>query len=296
MEYYRDYSSLLAELFPGRKMQKLTINAGFSCPNRDGTIGRGGCAYCDNRSFSPALPSRGSIAAQIEAGKEFFARKYPRTRYLAYFQIYTNTHGDPGKLISLYIEALSVEGVDGLIIGTRPDCVPDSLLELIASLGSTVIMEYGAESSHNTTLERVNRCHTWEQTVDAVRRSAALGLPVGLHFIMGLPGDTRDMMLETVRRACALPVSSLKFHQLQLIRDTPLAKNPPADLTLFTVDDYLDLCADIVEIVNREAPGIAIERFTSSAPAGLLTAPRWGLKNYQFTNLLRNRLAGRRLS
>lgn len=296
MEFYRDYSSLLGELFPGRKMQKLTVNAGFSCPNRDGTIGRGGCAYCNNLSFSPALPSPGDISAQIEAGKRFFARKYPLMRYLAYFQSYTNTHGDPEKLIAMYREALAVDGIDGLIIGTRPDCVPQPLLERIASLGATVMLEFGAESSHNSTLERVNRCHTWEQTVDAVERSAALGFHVGLHFIMGLPGDSREMMLETVKRACALPVSSLKFHQLQLIKDTPLAKDPPADLTLFSVDDYLDLCVEIVDIVNSEAPEIAIERFTSSAPAELLIAPRWGLKNYQFTNLLRNRLAAARNS
>lgn len=291
MTPYRDYASLLAELFPGRKMQKLTINAGFSCPNRDGTIGRGGCAYCDNRSFSPALPSPGNIAAQLEAGKRFFAHKYPDTRYLAYFQSYTNTHGDPGKLIGMYREALSVDGVDGLIIGTRPDCVPQPLLEQIASLDAPVMMEYGAESSHDTTLDSVNRCHSWAQTVDAVERSAKLGLHVGLHFIMGLPGDTREMMLETVRRACSLPVSSLKFHQLQLIKGTTLALNPPDDLTLFTVDGYLDLCVEIVGIIRSLAPEIAIERFTSSAPPELLEAPKWGLKNYQFTNLLRNRLA-----
>lgn len=296
MPYYRDYSSLLAELFPRRKMQKLTINGGFSCPNRDGTIGRGGCAYCDNRSFSPALSSPGNVAAQLEAAKRFFARKYPQMRYLAYFQSYTSTHGDPERLLALYREALAVEGVDGIIIGTRPDCVPQPLLEQIARLNTTVLMEYGAESSHNSTLGRVNRCHTWEQTVDAVRRSAALGLHVGLHFIMGLPGDTREMMLETVRRACDLPVSSLKFHQLQLIKGTPLATAPPDDLHLFSVEEYLDICAEIVGIVNSRAPKIAIERFTASAPAEMLVAPRWGLKNYQFTNLLRNRLAAARRS
>ncbi len=293
MGYYRDYSSLLAELFPGRKMQKLTVNAGFTCPNRDGTIGRGGCSYCNNLSFSPTLPSPGNVTAQLEAGKKFFARKYPDMRYLAYFQSYTNTHGDSRQLMALYREALDVDGVEGLIIGTRPDCVPQPLLEEMSRLEAPVMLEFGAESSHNATLERVNRCHTWEQTVDATKRAAALGFHVGLHFIMGLPGDTRKMMLETVERTCELPVSSLKFHQLQLIKNTPLAENPPKDLTLFGVDEYLELCCDIVEIVNQRAPHIAIERFTSSAPADMLVAPRWGLKNYQFTNLLRNRLAKR---
>lgn len=209
-QFYRDYADFLRERFDG-KMQKITIDAGFSCPNRDGTIGRGGCVYCNNLSFSP-MPSRGSIAAQIEAGKAFFARKYPRMRYLAYFQSYTNTHGPIDRLMELYSEALATEGVDGLIIGTRPDCVSDELLRALSALGRPVIMEYGAESSHNDTLRVINRCHTWEQTVDTVERTVAAGLPVGLHFIMGLPGETEEMMLQTAGRAARLPISTLKFH------------------------------------------------------------------------------------
>lgn len=221
-QFYRDYADFLRERFDG-KMQKITIDAGFSCPNRDGTIGRGGCVYCNNLSFSP-MPSRGSIAAQIEAGKAFFARKYPRMRYLAYFQSYTNTHGPIDRLMELYSEALATEGVDGLIIGTRPDCVSDELLRALSALGRPVIMEYGAESSHNDTLRVINRCHTWEQTVDTVERTVAAGLPVGLHFIMGLPGETEEMMLQTAGRAARLPISTLKFHQLQIISGTTLAK------------------------------------------------------------------------
>lgn len=328
-QFYRDYADFLRERFDG-KMQKITIDAGFSCPNRDGTIGRGGCVYCNNLSFSP-MPSRGSIAAQIEAGKAFFARKYPRMRYLAYFQSYTNTHGPIDRLMELYSEALATEGVDGLIIGTRPDCVSDELLRALSALGRPVIMEYGAESSHNDTLRVINRCHTWEQTVDTVERTVAAGLPVGLHFIMGLPGETEEMMLQTAGRAARLPISTLKFHQLQIISGTTLAKgiqgltplsttfdasvtseasdtsetsatstriqNRPTfrgrPIEIFSVDAYIDLCVKIVETIVRENPSIAIERFTSQAPAGMLIAPRWGLKNYQFTHLLEKALIER---
>ena len=328
-QFYRDYADFLRERFDG-KMQKITIDAGFSCPNRDGTKGRGGCVYCNNLSFSP-MPSRGSIAAQIEAGKAFFARKYPRMRYLAYFQSYTNTHGPIDRLMELYSEALATEGVDGLIIGTRPDCVSDELLRALSALGRPVIMEYGAESSHNDTLRVINRCHTWEQTVDTVERTVAAGLPVGLHFIMGLPGETEEMMLQTAGRAARLPISTLKFHQLQIISGTTLAKgiqgltplsttfdasvtseasdtsetsatstriqNRPTfrgrPIEIFSVDAYIDLCVKIVETIVRENPSIAIERFTSQAPAGMLIAPRWGLKHYQFTHLLEKALRER---
>lgn len=327
--FYRDYADFLRERFDG-KMQKITVDAGFSCPNRDGTIGRGGCVYCNNLSFSP-MPSRGSIAAQIEAGKAFFARKYPRMRYLAYFQSYTNTHGPIDRLMELYSEALATEGVDGLIIGTRPDCVSDELLRALSALGRPVIMEYGAESSHNDTLRVINRCHTWEQTVDTVERTVAAGLPVGLHFIMGLPGETEEMMLQTAGRAARLPISTLKFHQLQIISGTTLAKgiqgltplfttfdasvtseasdtsetsttstriqNRPTfrgrPIEIFSVEAYINLCVRIVETIVRENPSIAIERFTSQAPAEMLIAPRWGLKNYQFAHLLEKALKER---
>lgn len=299
-KFYKDYADFLAEHFEG-KMQKLTVNAGFGCPNRDGTIGRGGCAYCNNASFSPDLGAQGSVAAQLESGKLFFERKYPQMRYLAYFQSYTNTHGDRARLMELYREALGVEKVDGLIIGTRPDCVDDALLADLAAIGKPVIMEYGAESSHDSTLAIVNRCHTWAQTVDAVRRTAAAGLSVGLHLIMGLPGETREMMLQTVERAAALPIDTLKLHQLQIIRNTALEREtvtaPDGNMTfrgvplrLFGVEEYIELCADVVSLLRRLNPAIAIERFTSQSPDSLLVAPRWGLKNYQFANLLANRL------
>lgn len=288
---FRDYSEYLRERFDG-KVQKLTVDAGFSCPNRDGTIGRGGCSYCNNSSFSPALGSNGSVAAQLEAGKRFFARKYPEMRYLAYFQSYTNTHAPIDRLIALYEEALSVDGIVGLIIGTRPDCVNENLLSALSEINRSrrVIMEYGAESTHDSTLRAVNRCHTWADTCRAVELTRQAGLDAGLHFILGLPGENTDMMLATVDEINRLRPDTVKFHQLQIIRGTRLARQwqqGEVSVKTFTVDEYLDLC---VEIVKRLDPSIAIERFTSSSPAELLLAPRWGLKNYEFTNLLRNRL------
>lgn len=294
MKPYRDFADLLAEHF-SCKMQKLAVNAGFTCPNRDGTVGHGGCTYCNNQSFNPAYCSPTlSVCAQIEEGKRFFARKYPDMRYLAYFQAYTNTHGQIEQLMRLYREALAVDSVDGLIIGTRPDCMPGSMLEALCDIqseGYFVMVEYGAESSHDSTLERVNRCHTWQQTVDAVKRTSEAGIITGVHLINGLPGETDEMILETVDRINTLPVDTVKFHQLQLIHGTRMAADVAAglyDIRHWDVDEYIALCC---RIVHRLRPDIAIERFVSQSPDNLLISPRWGLKNYQFTDRLRHKLS-----
>jgi hypothetical protein len=291
-KFYRDYADFLADIFEG-KVQKISINAGFACPNHDGSIGRGGCAYCNNQAFSPAYGNGcNSVAEQLQAGKQFFARKYPTMRYLAYFQSYTSTHGDIERLMQMYAEAAAVPDVVGIIIGTRPDCMPDTLLQRLAELNQRlpIVIEYGAESSHDASLERVNRCHTWQCTVDAVYRTRAVGLRVGLHFILGLPGETHEMMLQTVDRINQLPIDTVKFHQLQIVRNTRLAAEYQAgtlDVHLFDVDEYVQLCSEIVQRLRKD---IAIERFVSQSPDNLLIAPRWGLKNYQFTNLLNNAL------
>lgn len=293
-KYYRDYADYLAERFDG-KMQKLTVNAGFTCPNRDGTKGYGGCTYCNNQAFNPSFAQRGeSVTSQLEKAKHFFARKYPDMRYLAYFQAYTNTHSsDIDRLIAMYEEALAVDGVDGLIIGTRPDCMPDKLLDKLAIMNvfpGRVMVEYGAESSHDLTLERINRCHTWSDTVEAVQRTVKAGIDVGLHLILGLPGETEEMMLNTVDRVSELPIKTVKFHQLQVIRGTQLAKDiadGKYNVNTFTIEDYISLCVKIIKRIN---PQIAIERFTSQSPDDLLISPRWGLKNYEFVNLLNKRL------
>ncbi|MCM1137384.1 MAG: TIGR01212 family radical SAM protein [Duncaniella sp.] len=273
-------------------MQKLTVNAGFTCPNRDGTKGVGGCTYCNNQSFNPQYCATSlSVTEQLEYGKEFFHSKYPDMRYLAYFQTYTNTYDeDLDRLMKLYSEALTVGGVDGVIIGTRPDCMPDTLLDRLMEL-PWVMVEYGAETSHNPTLELINRCHTWQDTVDAVNRTHAVGIPCGLHLIMGLPGETEDMMLSTIDEVNKLPIDTLKVHQLQLIRGTKMAWDVASglyDIPRFTSDEYAELC---VKIIARLRKDIAIERFVSQSPPELLIHPRWNLKNYQFSQLLNNKLA-----
>ena len=290
MKYYRDFSDFLAGHFDC-KMQKLSVNAGFPCPNRDGSKGRGGCTYCNNASFSPAY-TRGakSITAQIEEGKRFFARKYPDMRYLAYFQSYTSTNSsDLGRLMDMYHEALDVEGVDGVIIGTRPDCMPEALLDSLRKL-PWVMIEYGAESSHDVTLDRINRCHTWADTVDAVRRTADAGIACGLHLINGLPGEDEDMMLATVEAVNELPVDVVKFHQLQLLHGTRMAAEVEQglyDVPRFTPESYAGLCARLATRLRKD---IAIERFVSQSPPELLIYPRWGLKNYQFTDKVNKEL------
>ncbi len=273
-------------------MQKITIDGGFSCPNRDGTVGRGGCIYCNNSSFSPDKGGGKSIAEQIEFGKSFFARKYPDMRYIAYFQSYTGTHAPLATLIDLYSEALRQPEVDGLIIGTRPDCMPDNLLKELAEIrkNAFVMVEYGAESFHDSTLQRINRCHTAAQTIDAVERTKAAGIETGLHLINGLPGEHEDMILESVDVVNSLPVDVVKFHQMQVVKGTVLARQwqrGEADIMNFSVDDYLALCVKIVKALRKD---IAIERFVSQSPADMLLHPKWGLKNYEFTGKLNSAL------
>lgn len=284
------YSEYLNNIFPGVKVQKISVNAGFSCPNRDGTIGTGGCSYCRNDSFSPAYcMTMKSVSLQIEEGKAFFARKYPEMKYLAYFQSYTNTHGrNIEALERLYREALDCEGVVGLVIGTRPDTLPDNVIGLLADLNKQkpVFLEIGAETSSDKTLRIINRHHSWEDVKDAVNRASDNGIRCGLHLIAGLPGENREQILLNVANACSLPVDTLKLHQLQILKGTPLYeewRNGMAEVTPFSLEEYLDLCAEIVRIVPDR---IVIERFLAQSPPDMVVAPKWGLKNYQFMNLL----------
>lgn len=290
---YLSYREYLNRLFPGIRVQKISVDSGRTCPNRDGSIGHGGCIYCDNRSFTPDYCRlTPSIVQQIEKGKNFFRRKYPDTKYLAYFQSYTNTYGDTESVITGFREALSQPDIVGLIVGTRPDCMPDNILNQLADINATtpVIVEYGAETSHDSTLRLINRGHTWSQTVDAVLRTAQKEISCGLHLIAGLPGESNADVLTTIDRACSLPIDTLKIHQLQVLHDTPLSrmiKKGEIKVTDYTVDEYIELCYNIIQHVPQH---IAIERFVSQAPSEMLDSPRWGLKNYQFTNLLHSRL------
>ena len=287
-----DFAGFLSRHLPG-KVQKISVNTSLSCPNRDGSKGRGGCTYCNNRSFSPSYstaPAR--ITEQLEEGKRFFARKYPHMKYLAYFQSYTATNAATQRLMEMFREALEVPDVVGLAIGTRPDCMPADLLHELQSLSRDkfVMVEYGAETACDDTLTLVNRCHTWADTADAVRRTHEAGIPVGLHLIMGLPGEDTDTMITTIDEVNRLPVDIVKCHQLQLVKGTRLAAqvaDGSVDYTPWELDDYIDLCC---KIVDRLRDDIAIERFVSQSPDNLLISPRWGLKNYQFADRLRAQL------
>lgn len=292
---YNDFAGFLAGHFP-YKVQKISVNAGFTCPNRDGSKGYGGCTYCNNQTFNPEYcRTEKSVAQQLEEGKVYFAHKYPHMKYLAYFQAYTNTYGELEGLIQMYEEALKVDGVVGIVIGTRPDCMPDTLLDYLEELNKRtfLIVEYGIESTYNTTLKRINRGHSYECTIEAVKRTAERGIRVGGHVILGLPGESKEMILRQPAQLSELPLTTLKLHQLQLIRGTRMAHEfaeNPSDFHLYDADEYIDLVIDYIQLLR---PDIVLERFVSQSPKELLIAPDWGLKNYQFTDKVKKRLRER---
>ena len=292
---YYDFATFLSQYFEG-KVQKISVHAGFTCPNRDGSKGTGGCTYCNNQTFNPEYcnPHLG-IRRQLEDGIAFFARKYPQMRYLAYFQAYTNTYGELEQLKAMYEEALSVEGVVGLVIGTRPDCMPDTLLDYIEELSRStfVMVEYGIESANDDTLLRINRGHDFATAVDAIRRTHERGVLVGGHLILGLPGEDRAELMRQAEAIASLPLDMVKLHQLQLIRGTRMAREyeqQPEDFHLYDVDEYIDLAIDYIE---RLPSTMVVERFISQSPCSLLIAPDWGMKNYQFVDRLRRRMQER---
>ena len=284
---YNDYGTWIREQFPFR-VQKISVDAGFSCPNRDGKVGRGGCVFCDNRTFNPAYCEREkSITEQIIAGKEFFKRKYPDMKYLAYFQAYSNTYADVETLKRRYEEALSVEDVVGIVIGTRPDCVPDDTLDYLDKLNrqTFMIVEYGIESANDETLRIINRGHSFECSADAVRRTADRGIITGGHVIIGLPGEGPEECLRQADIISSLPLNILKLHQMQVVKGTRLAEMNPYIYN--KVEDYIRLVA---QYISRLRPNLILERFVSQSPKGMVIAPSWGLKNHEFTNLLDNYL------
>jgi len=283
---YNDFGSWLRSRFPFR-VQKISVNAGLSCPNRDGSIGRGGCIYCDNRTFSPSYcDTSRSVRQQIEAGKKFFARKYPDMRYLAYFQSYTNTHGTLEHLRRIYEEALCVDGVVGIVIGTRPDCMPDALLDYLEALNrqTFMIVEYGIESANDDTLRRINRGHTFECARRTIERTAGRGIITGGHIIIGLPGEDAEETLRQAPLISATKLDILKMHQMQVIRGTRLAeeyaRNP---FHTYTADEYIALISQYIQYLRSD---LVLERFVSQSPKDLLIAPDWGLKNHEFTDRL----------
>ena len=292
MEYKEFGTWLQAEL--GCKAQKLSVDAGLTCPNRDGTLGRGGCTFCDNRTFNPAYCRQGgSITDQLEAGKRFFSRKYPTMKYLAYFQSYSNSYGTLSHLKELYEEALRVPDVVGLVIGTRPDCMPDALLEYLEELNrhTFLLVEYGVESANEETLVRVNRGHTFAQARECIIRTAQRGIRVGVHMILGFPWETRSELIRQAQLIASLPITTLKLHQLQVIRGTQLAREYELHpWPLPTAEEYVDL---VLEYISHLPSSLVLERFVSQSPPEYVIAPRWGLKNHEFSALVKKAIQKR---
>jgi radical SAM protein (TIGR01212 family) len=264
----------------GGRVQKLTIDAGLSCPNRDGTKGTGGCSFCLNDAFNPSYcDPKKTITQQILEGITFHEKRYRKaTRYLAYFQAYSNTHASLARLAPMYEEALKTDGIIGIVIGTRPDCVDDEKLDYLSKLAvkAHVVIEYGIESVYDETLKRVNRGHTISDSITAIHKTAERGIQCGGHLIFGLPGEPPDQMLESASLISTLPLHSIKFHQLQLFRNTIMAQEyekNPSDFTLFTEDEYMDF---LIEYITRFNPRIIIERIAGETPPRFAVIRPWG--------------------
>ncbi len=280
----------------GQRVQKVSIDAGFTCPNRDGTVAYGGCTFCDNDAFNPSYcdPAK-PVAQQIKEGIEFHGKRYHNPgKYLAYFQAYTNTHAPLARLKALYDEALAVPGVTGLVIGTRPDCIDAEKLKYFSELARKkyVILEIGIESCYDATLKRINRGHSYQQAVDAIRLTAEHGIKVGTHLIFGLPGESEGMMLAEADLLSKLPLDTIKFHQLQLIRGTAMINDytrHPEDFRFYELDEYLEF---LVRFIERLNPAFVIERFFAEAPpATNLTPIQWHLRNDQMLHRFEQLLA-----
>lgn len=291
---YNSYSTYFRKRF-GERVQKVAINAGFTCPNRDGKVGYGGCTFCNNEAFTPSYcqPSK-SITQQIDEGVEFHQKRYRNaSHYLAYFQSFSNTYAPLDLLRQRYEEALSHEGVVGVVVGTRPDCISEEILDYFAELTKEyyVTIEYGIESCYDDTLRRINRGHDFACAERAVKMTAERGLAVGAHFVLGLPGESDEMILAEVERINSLPLTTIKFHQLQVFRGTAMEREYDEHPELFRfweLDDYLDL---MVEILRRLRPDIVVERFASEAPPRYHYGRNWGLvRNETLWSMLEKRL------
>ena len=293
---YNDFSSFVRKKFNSR-VQKVSIDAGFTCPNKDGTKGVGGCTYCNNNTFNPdyCKPIK-PIEQQIIEGIDFFSKKYKTQKYLAYFQAFTNTYAPLSDLREMYNKALTNKDVIGLVIATRPDSIADDVLDYLEELsnqGYFIKLEFGLESTNNKTLEIINRCQTHEDAIDAFNRAAGRGLHLGGHLILGLPGENKDDMIEHARKVSELPINTLKIHHLQIVKHTMMAiqfKKDPTIFTFMSLDEYVDLMVDFLEILD---PSIIIERFFSESPARLLIHPKYGLKIFEVKELIEKHLEKR---
>jgi len=290
---YKSASDYYKTLFK-KRVQKISIDAGFTCPNRDGSKARGGCTYCNNDTFKPFYCSpEKSVKQQLNEGISFFAKKYKAQEYLAYFQSFSNTYAPIEHLKKLYSEALSVDGVIGLVIATRPDCVDEQILDYLHELSQKyfILIEFGVESTNDSTLEYVNRQHNYAATVKAVKMASERNLNIGLHLILGLPTENEEIMLKHAKEISKLNFTFLKLHQLQIIKNTVMAvdfQKNPQNYNLFELNSYIDFIVKFLEHLN---PEIIVERFTSEAPADMLIAPKWErVKNFEIVHKIEKRL------
>lgn len=292
---YNDFSSFFKKMFE-YNVQKISIDAGFTCPNRDGNKGRGGCTYCNNKTFNPSYCCTNKlVSSQLEKGIAFFARKYESMMYLAYFQAYTNTYAPLKDLKRLYEEALAFPKVIGLVIATRPDCLSPNILDYLEELSKKyyVMVELGIESTDDSILKQINRGHTFQESKEAIINLNKRGIKNCAHMILGLPGDTHESILNQASQISQLPINNLKLHQLQIHRQTVMEHQyikHPELFHLFTVDEYAETVVDYLELLN---PAFIVERFVSQSPAELLVAPNWGIKNYEFVAKVEKRLKER---
>ena len=291
---FNNYTDYFRKAF-GERVQKVTIDAGFTCPNRDGTKGTGGCTYCNNDGFNPSYcqPFK-TITHQIAEGIEFHANRYRKAnKFLAYFQAFSNTYASLDVLKERYAEALNYPGVIGLVIGTRPDCIDNEKLDYFQHLSEKhyVIIEYGIESCYNQTLQRINRGHTFEDGVWALEETAKRGIKTGGHFIFGLPGESREEMIAEVEIINQLPLNNIKFHQLQILKNTLMAQEyeqKPDTFEFFEMEEYIDFFIKILERLN---PAFVVERFAAEVPPRYLAGPGWGLvRNFMLLQMLEKRL------
>lgn len=296
---FHSYTDAMRERH-GSRIQKISVNAGFSCPNRDGTVGVGGCTFCDNAAFSPSYchPEM-SITDQINKGLAFVRRRYPRAAlFVAYLQSFSNTWAPLDKLKDIYSEALAHPDISGMVIGTRPDCVDSEKLDYIASLAKDhyIKVEYGLESCYDATLKRINRGHDYKDSVKAIGMTAERGITTGAHLVFGLPGESRSQMLDQVHKINRLPIHTIKFHQLQIVKGTPMEREyaeNPGDFKLFDLDEYVDF---VTGFIARLRPDIAIERFAGEVPPAFNVGKRWeGVRSDRLIALVEKRLEQKQL-
>ncbi len=293
---YNSASAYIKNKF-AQRVQKVAVDAGFSCPNRDGYKGRGGCTYCNNDTFKPFYTSsQKSITEQVNEGITFFSKKYKAIKFLAYFQAFSNTYAPLSHLKKMYSEALSHPQVIGLVVSTRPDCIDEEKLDYLQKLAEKyyIVIEYGIESTNNKTLNNINRLHTFEEAKKIINLTAKRNITTGAHFIIGLPNETKIDILNHAKEISKLPINLLKLHQLQIIKGTKMSQEyseNPEDFNLFGSEEYIDLMVDFLELLN---PKIMIERFTSESPKNMLIAPNWGgIKNYEIVHKIEKKLKER---